>query len=329
MFKLTFLGTSSGVPTRSRNVSGLAVQAEGVPGWMLVDCGEGTQQRVQRAGLSLHELRAVCITHVHGDHCYGLPGLLASTGMGRRSAPLTLIAPQPAWDWLQATQQLTDLHLPYDIVHVDPQAVADGAQVYAWGGLCITRHALSHRVPSEAYRFAMHEERRRLRTDALRACGLPPGPSWRALQEGEDVDWQGQRLHSADFVERQVNAQAVVVGGDNANPMLLLDACQGAQVLVHEATYTSEALQKVGPGPMHSCAADVAAMAQKAGVPHLVLTHFSPRHQDEAGQAELAAQARALYGGALYMAQDLAVYTLDRAGQLTVAAPACAASAAM
>ncbi|WP_245587298.1 MBL fold metallo-hydrolase [Comamonas composti] len=176
MFKLTFLGTSSGVPTRSRNVSGLAVQAQGLPGWMLVDCGEGTQQRVQSAGLSLHELRAVCITHVHGDHCYGLPGLLASTGMGKRSQPLTLVAPQPVWDWLQATRVLTDLHLPYEIVHVDPQALADGAQVFVQGGLRITRHALAHRVPSDAYRFALREERVRLRVDALRALGVAPGP---------------------------------------------------------------------------------------------------------------------------------------------------------
>ncbi len=122
---------------------------------------------------------------------------------------------------------------------------------------------------------------------------------------------------SADFVERELGEWAVVVGGDNAEPMLLLAACAGAQVLVHEATYTREALHKVGPAPMHSCAADVAAMAQKAAVPNLVLTHFSPRHQDEGGQAELAAEAGAVYEGRLFLAQDLAVYTLDRPGHLT------------
>ena len=124
MLKLTFLGTSSGVPTRQRNVSGLAVQTVLGADWFLVDCGEGTQHRLQRTRLSLHDMAAVCITHVHGDHCYGLPGLLASAGMGKRTKPLKLVAPLPVWQWFEATRRLTDLHLPYEVEHVDIEADA-------------------------------------------------------------------------------------------------------------------------------------------------------------------------------------------------------------
>jgi ribonuclease Z len=315
MLKLTFLGTSSGTPTRQRNVSGLAVQTVLGADWFLVDCGEGTQHRLQQTPLSLHDMAAVCITHVHGDHCYGLPGLLASAGMGRRSKPLKLIAPLPVREWFEATRRLTDLHLPYEVEHVD---VETQPLVYEAPGLRIERHVLRHRVPSHAYRVQVETRRVRLKADALRAVGLPPGPAWRALQGGEDVPFNGTMLRSADFAETQVDTAAAVLGGDNADPALLHGACQGAQLLVHEATYTQEVLDKVGPGPMHSSARLLANAAQAAGVPNLVLTHLSPRHQNEEGMAALMAETQAHYRGNAFLANDLDVFELDSAGNVTV-----------
>ena len=94
MFKLTFLGTSAGMPTKYRNVTSLAVQPGLSRDWWMVDCGEATQHRLQHVPLTVHDLAGICITHVHGDHSYGLPGLLASAAMGGRKRPLVLIAPR-------------------------------------------------------------------------------------------------------------------------------------------------------------------------------------------------------------------------------------------
>ena len=91
---LLFLGTSAGVPTKTRNVSGVALHESKGKGWYLVDCGEGTQHQVLHTKLTFHSLKAILITHVHGDHCYGLPGILASAAMGGRTAPLPLVAPR-------------------------------------------------------------------------------------------------------------------------------------------------------------------------------------------------------------------------------------------
>jgi ribonuclease Z len=315
MLKLTFLGTSSGTPTRHRNVSGLAVQTVLNADWFLFDCGEGTQHRLLRTPLSLHDMAAVFITHVHGDHCYGLPGLLASAGMGKRTKPLKLVAPLPVWQWFQATRELTDLHLPYEVEHVD---VESRPLVYEVPGVRVERHVLRHRVPSHAYRMQVQTRRARLKAEALKATGLPPGPAWRALQTGEDVSFNGAVLRSADFTDTQVATATAVLGGDNAAPALLHDACQGAQLLVHEATYTQDVLDKVGPGPMHSSARLVAEAAQAAGVPNLVLTHFSARHQNAEGTAALMAETQAYYSGHAFLANDLDVYELDSAGQLAV-----------
>lgn len=315
MMKLTFLGTSSGTPTRHRNVSGLAVQTVLGADWFLVDCGEGTQHRVLQTPLSLNDLAAVCITHVHGDHCYGLPGLLASAGMNKRTKPLKLIAPLPVWEWFEATRQLTDLHLPYEVEHVD---LENQALVYEAPGVRIERHLLRHRVPSHAYRVQVETRRVRLKADALRAAGLPPGAAWRALQTGEDVPFNGDVLRSADYTETQIDTAVAVLGGDNAEPALLRDACQGAQLLVHEATFTQDALDKVGPGPMHSSARMLAEFAQAVEVPNLVLTHFSARHQNEEGMAALMTEAQAHYRGHAFLANDLDVYELDSAGNVAV-----------
>ena len=316
MLTLTFLGTSAGVPTRQRNVSGLAVQTRSGPDWFLVDVGEGTQHRLQRAGLSLNDLAAICITHVHGDHCYGLPGLLASAGMSGRKRPLTLIAPQPVKEWLAATQGLTDLHLPYAVHHIDVVNVPAGRPVWDQAGVRIEAHPLRHRVPSHAYSVQFETRRIRLHADALRALSLPPGPLWHALQSGEDVAFEGRTLRSTEFADHVTQRVRAVIGGDNAEPALLREACAGAQVLVHEATYTQAVSDKVGPGPMHSTAGQVAAFAQSVGLPNLVLTHFSARYHHAAGLAELEAEARAAYGGALWMANDLDVFELDADGVL-------------
>jgi len=219
------------------------------------------------------------------------------------------------WEWFEATRRLTDLHLPYEVEHVD---VETQALVYEAPGLRIERHVLKHRVPSHAYRVQVETRRVRLKADALRSIGLPPGPAWRALQGGEDVPFNGTMLRSADFAETQVDTAAAVLGGDNADPALLHGACQGAQLLVHEATYTQEVLDKVGPGPMHSSARLLAQAAQAAGVPNLVLTHLSPRHQNEEGMAALMAETQAHYRGNAFLANDLDVFELDSAGNVTV-----------
>lgn len=313
MLNFTFLGTSSGVPTRQRNVTGLAVRPAGGRDWFLIDAGEGTQHQLQRTGHSLRSLQAICITHVHGDHCYGLPGLLASSTLAGRTKPLTLIAPLPVWMWLEATRHCTDLRIPFDIVHVDS---AMHPVVWESPGMRITAHALHHRVACHGFVVEMYQDTAQLHTAALRATGLPPGPAWKALQSGQDVEFEGRVLKSVDFVERRSRSVRAIFAGDNADPSMLQAACTDAQVLVHEATYTQTTLDKVGPVSMHSSAKGVASFAQQMGLPNLVLTHFSQRHHDETGQAELEEEARAQYQGNLWLARDFDTFELNEQGAL-------------
>jgi ribonuclease Z len=312
-----FLGTSSGTPSKTRNVSGLALRGPG-GGWSLVDCGEGTQHRILHTSLSLHDLRAIFITHLHGDHCYGLPGLLASAGMLNRTAPLALVGPPALRTFIDGVMATSELGLPYplDFIPLD-----DLAETPILRDMAVDAIALSHRMPSWAYRFTERTVERKLDTARLRGAGIAPGPAWGELQQGSDVVLDdGRVLCAADWLLAPRKARTVIVGGDNDTPDLLREAARTAEVLIHEATYTEEVLLKVGPGPMHSSALRVARMAAEAGLPNLVLTHFSPRYQDGDGPLSMGAveaEARGVYGGNLFLARDFDRYMLDRDGTLT------------
>lgn len=315
MLRLIFLGTSSGVPTPRRNVSALGIKSSSSKKWLLVDAGEGTQQRLQYSGLSLRELMAVCITHVHGDHCYGLLGLLASAGMTGRREPLLLVAPAEILQWFTISAQLTDLHLGYEVQLIDSKTIE--TETLAIGeGISVQSHLLHHRVPCHAFSIKAVQQQNRLNTDALLTAGIPKGKLWGQLQQGQDIEFEGKTYRQADFVlseTRQVNA---VIAGDNDQPELLTIACQQADVLVHEATFTQAALEKVGTSHMHSSAAMLGKFARQVQLPSLILTHFSPRHHDDSGQEELRQDAAQYYQGQLFLAADFDEYELKPGPQL-------------
>jgi ribonuclease Z len=325
-----FLGTSSGTPSKRRNVTALALRSLGASRaarhWSLVDCGEGTQHRILRTPWSLHELAAIFITHMHGDHCYGLPGLLASAGMQNRTAPLTLVGPAPLRPFLEGVMATTELGLPFPIEFVDVTELAGAGvlQSPVLPDLIVRATALSHRMPSWAYSFTEREVERKLDTAKLEAGGVARGEAWGALQHGREVVLgDGRVLQPRDWLLPGRKPRKLIVGGDNDRPDLLIAEARDAEVLIHEATYTEAVLQKVGPGPQHSSARMTASAAAAAGVPNLVLTHFSPRYQEGEGTPsiqELENEAREVYEGQLFLARDFDRYELDREGKLTLAA---------
>lgn len=320
--ELQFLGTSSGTPTRSRNLSALALRAEASRQWCLIDCGEATQHRILRTSLSLMTLRAIFITHIHGDHCYGLPGLLASAGMLNRTEALSIIGPPSIGRFIGCVLETTELRLPYPLQFISVEALADAQPL---PDLHVRATALSHRVASYAYSFCEAAVEGKLDVDKLRRDAVPAGPGWGRIQQGGDlVLADGRTVHARDYLLAPRKPRKVIAGGDNDSPALLATEAAGADVLVHEATYTAAGLDKVGPGPQHSSAAAVARFASEAGIPNLVLTHFSPRYQEpDAARkgaptlADIEAEARASYQGNLFLANDLERYGLDRQGHLS------------
>lgn len=300
-------------------MTGLGIRDTRSGAWVLIDCGEATQHQLLKCPLSLLNLQAICITHVHGDHCYGLPGVLASASMCGRKSPLTIVAPYGIQEMIQALMQYTDMHMSYELQFVASESLVDNPLTKVYQLDCIE---LSHRVPSYAYRFQDTFVSENLNSEKLLSDGLPRGALWGQLKQQGLVEYDGKTFHKDEYLHQSNEPTRVIVAGDNDRPDLLLQACKHVDLLVHEATYTQDIADKVGPGPMHSSALQVAQMAKQANLKNLILTHFSARYRSKVLEGEVSSglrsiddirqEAQSLYEGNLFLANDFDVFSLDQ-----------------
>ena len=272
--RLTFLGTSGGKPTKERNCSAIALECENEKGWYLFDCAEGTQRQILFTHLSLLGIKAIFITHIHGDHCYGLPGLLTSMMLDNRSTSLTIYASKELKAMVEAFVDLSLEHLGYEIEWIELHAgFKQGFEHFT-----LTTLPLIHSVES----FAFHiETKPKINIDKakLTADGLPPGPLYAKLKSGEAVEFAGKRYDSKDYLIVSEPTR-LIISGDNAEPDILSPYLQNLDLLVHEATYTQDTYDALDKNLLHTTAKTLALSATKHNVKHLIATHLSPRYGD-------------------------------------------------
>ena len=180
---------------------------------------------------------------------------------------------------------------------------------------------LSHRVPCFAYAFTEKKRSAGLNADRLEKDNIPRGPLWGKIQQGENITLEdGREIIAQEYWLNPERERKIIISGDNDNPELLELAAQDADVLVHEATYTKDVADRVGSAPMHSYAGLVAKFAEGIKLPNLVLTHFSARYQNNPEHSpnikDIEEEAKASYGGNLFLAKDFLALTLDKHRQL-------------
>jgi len=281
---VTFIGTAASVPTASRGTSATLVVRGGSR--VLVDCGEGTQRQFLRSGLGLIDLDAILLTHLHGDHYLGLPGLLKTYALRGRTEPLAIVGPPGLAALLGALQGVVGrLPFPLDVGEAQPGRVLvlDGA---SWAAFP-TRHSV------RSLGFALIEDPRPGMFDvtAARALGVPAGPLFGRLQHGETI-----RVGDADVRPEQVlgpsrAGRRVVITGDTEPCEATIAAATGAELLVHEATFLDEERDRARE-TRHSTAREAGDVARNAGVQLLALTHLSSRFLPR----EIRKEAAAVFG---------------------------------
>ncbi len=229
-----FLGTGAGVPSPRRNVSALALRLDGPRGGIwLFDCGEGTQHQVLASPLKLSRLEKVFITHLHGDHIFGLPGLLA-TRSSQTDAPLTLYGPPGLCAFVRDALAAsgTWLAYPMEVMEIKEGMVCQDASYR------VEAARLDHGVPCFGYRITEQERPGRLRVEDLARLGVPPGPVYGRLKRGERIELpDGRTLDGRDLVDPPRPGRAVAVLGDTRPCTASMDLARGADLLVHEATF--------------------------------------------------------------------------------------------
>jgi len=240
MLSVTFLGTSAARPTVERNVSALSLQREGET--LLFECGEGTQRQMMRYGVSF-ALAEIFFTHFHADHFLGVIGLIRTLGLQGHDKPLRLYGPKGAKKVLSAAISLGVERVPFpiEIEEVKPGAVIGTTHDAPRTDYEIRVFATEHGGGSVGYAVREHERRGRFDPDKARAAGIPEGPLWGQLTKGEAIDLpDGRRLTADGFVGPKRHGRLVVITGDTRPCASVIDAAQGADLLIHEATFGDE-----------------------------------------------------------------------------------------
>ena len=292
--ELQFLGTGAGSPSKARNVTCTALKTGGKNNevW-LFDCGEATQHQILRTAIRPGKIRRIFITHLHGDHIFGLPGLLSSRSfLGGADEPLCLYGPAGIRCFVESALEVSQTQLSYPINFYE--FVSDGL-ILDDGEFTVSAFELAHSLPSFAYRIEEKERAGGLQMDRLRELGIPSGPLLGRLKNGETVTLDdGRLIDGKEYLSPPRKGRVIAIFGDTKPCPSALAAAEGADVLVHEATFAAgdEAMaEKV----FHSTVSDAADLAAEAGVKRLYLTHISARYADEEQRQMLERQAQNIF----------------------------------
>ena len=281
---LVFLGTSGGMPTARRAPAALLVRRGGER--ILVDCGEGTQRQLLRSTVGLVDLPEILMTHFHADHYLGLPGMLKTFALRGRDEPLTVYGPPGLRDLFGSLRRIFGrLSYPLDLVELR------AGDTLERDGYAIVPFAVDHGVSALGYAFVEEPRPGRFDVETADALGMPAGPERGALQRGESVTLPDGRTIAPDAVLGEARpGRKVVLAGDTTPSDAVREIARGADLLVHEATFSDEEADRA-EDTSHSTALGAATLARDAEVRMLALTHLSPRYFGR----ELAEEARAVF----------------------------------
>jgi ribonuclease Z len=295
MMQLYFLGTGAGMPSNARNVSALALNVLGERNatW-LFDCGEGTQHAILKSPIKLSKLEFIFITHLHGDHIFGLPGLLSSRSNYGNESPITVFGPVGIKSFIETSFKLSDTHLRFVINYVEWSNPEMGETLYEDDQFVIKIAPLIHRIASSGYRIEEKSKPGHLRVDLLERDQIPPGPDYAKIKQQDFVELRdGRVIESSTYLGESIVGRIIGIAGDTK-------VCEGsrfileqADVAVHEATFSDDFSQLAGEY-YHCTAREAAQIAHEVGTKQLLLTHISARFSDEDLPA-LLEQARSVH----------------------------------
>ena len=287
--KVVFLGTGAAIPSLRRGLPSLAILREGEI--FLCDCGEGTQLRLLQAGLPPSRVSTIFVSHLHGDHIFGLPGFLTTQQMTNRTAPLTIVGPVGLNRYLTALRRVTEFTIDYPLRVIELEA--EKRHTLRISALRIRTAPLHHRMPCIGYRF--EEAPRPGKFDVTRAeeLGIPSGPLRGELVRGRTIRIDGRTIRPEQVVGRPIPGRVIAFCADTRPCEAATELAENADVLIHDSTFSDEHEDKARE-TFHSTAREAAHVARQANAHRLILYHISTRN-DEEGEKKLLRQAREIF----------------------------------
>jgi len=273
--EVLFLGTGAGIPAKLRNVTAIALKLLEERGavW-LFDCGEATQHQILHTSLKPRRVEKIFITHLHGDHIYGLPGFLSSRSFQGGETDVTIYGPKGIQQFVETNLSISQTYLKYRLHFVE---IEEGV-IFEDDQFVVEARLLEHGIPSYGYRVVEKNRPGILLVDKLKEAGIQPGPIYKRIKNGEDVTLEdGTFLNGKLFTGPNVAGRVVTILGDTR-------ICDGAKILakdadllIHEATFSSGE-ETLAHEYFHSTTLQAATIAKDANVKRLCLTHISSRY---------------------------------------------------
>ena len=294
--RVTFLGTSAAIPTTTRNPSGIFVNREGDQ--YLFDVGEGTQRQMMRYGTGFG-VQAVFLTHLHGDHVLGLPGLLQTWDFTDRDEPITIYTPRGTGGRLRRFLTALEKRPAYgmSIIEVDPGETLINREEYE-----IRTFATDHRAPTVGYLLVERDRPGRFDRERAEELGVPVGPKFSRLHGGDPVELEdGTIVEPKQVVGPPRPGRRLVYTGDTRPTDTVVKAARDADLLIHDATFTDERADRAQK-TAHATAREAGEIAAQADAKRLALTHISSRYTgDHPGHVQ---EAEEVFEGTVVLAMD-------------------------
>ncbi len=293
---VTFLGTSGAIPSAERNTSSVLVRRSGDR--FLFDCGEGTQRQMMRFRTGF-DVSHVFLSHLHGDHVLGLPGLCQTWDFNERQRPLVVHTPPGTRDDIESLLSVAGTDPSYS---VSVRVAQPGTAVLTRDDFEIRAFRTDHRTNSVGYALVEDERKGRFDRERAEALGVPVGPKFSKLHRGEDVELDdGTVVRSDDVVGPARPGRRLVYTGDTRPTDVTVSAARGADLLIHESSFADDNEERATITG-HSTAREAATIARRAGVRRLVLTHVSTRYGTATDRLER--QAADEFDGEIYLPDD-------------------------
>jgi len=272
---VVFLGTAGSIPTPERSLPAIAIRRKDE--LILFDCGEGVQRQMIKAGVGFHRKTKVFVTHMHGDHVLGLPGLFQTMSLLERERKLEVYGPEGIGAFVEAIKQTVQFSLtfPIEVFEVKEAGMVCEEKEYkvhsAWA---------DHGIPSLAYALIEKPRPGEFHPEKAKSLGVPEGPLWSKLQHGSSVKLPNGRVVKSDEVTGPFRmGRKIVYTGDTKPTKNLAKFAEDADLLIHDATFDDELLERAQEDG-HSTPSQAAETAKKAKAKWLILTHISARYRD-------------------------------------------------
>lgn len=304
--EIEFLGTGAGVPAKHRNVSAIALKLlDEINAVWLFDCGEGTQMQILHTTIRPRKIEKIFITHLHGDHIFGLPGLVSSRSFQNGDEPLEIYGPVGIEEFVRTSLKLSKTRLGYPLKFVE---IKQPGILYQDSQFTVSCELLDHGVESYGYRVVETDHQGELQVDRLIALGIKPGPVFGRLKNGETIVLEdGTRIDGREYIGQTKKGRIVTILGDTRYCENAIKLAENADILIHESTFRKDE-DKMARAYFHSTTHQAATVAKKANAKRLILTHISARYLGKE-ISEIRDEAKEIFGE-VRVAKDFDCYEI-------------------